>query len=120
MTQKKVYIGILILIVWAGGLVWLAVSGKSINVKGEDKPAQATATATPTPTPVACSQNARPFAVMLSSDKEARPLSGISQADIVFEMPVLDIGFTRIMAVYKCAYPKEVGSIRSSRMDFVP
>lgn len=64
--------------------------------------------------------NARPYAVMLSSDREARPLSGIGEADMVFEMPVVENGFTRVMAVYQCNRPKELGSIRSSRLDFVP
>ncbi len=63
---------------------------------------------------------ARPFAVMVSSDKEARPLSGIGEADMVFEMPVVESGFTRMMAVFQCGRPKEVGSVRSSRLDFVP
>ena len=63
---------------------------------------------------------ARPFAVMISSDAEARPLSGIGEADMVFEMPVVDNGFTRMMAVFQCGRPKEVGSVRSSRLDFVP
>jgi hypothetical protein len=62
----------------------------------------------------------RPVAVMLSSDPEARPLSGISQADIVFEMPVTPNGVTRVMAVYQCIHPLEIGSIRSARLDFIP
>ena len=62
----------------------------------------------------------RPLAVMLSSDPEARPLSGISQADTVFEMPVTPNGVTRMMAVFQCERPKEIGSIRSARLDFVP
>jgi hypothetical protein len=64
--------------------------------------------------------NARPFAVMISSDAEARPLSGIGEADMVFEMPVVENGFTRMMAVYQCGKPKEIGSVRSARLDFVP
>ena len=62
----------------------------------------------------------RAIAVMLSSDKEARPLSGIGQADIVFEIPVTPNGITRMMAVYQCNDPKEVGSIRSARGSFIP
>jgi len=62
----------------------------------------------------------RPFAVMISSDAIARPLSGIGEADMVFEMPVVPNGFTRMMAVYQCGRPKEVGSVRSARLDFVP
>jgi hypothetical protein len=68
-----------------------------------------------------CERNtARPFAVMVSSDAEARPLSGIGEADMVFEMPVVENGFTRMMAVYQCGKPKEIGSVRSARLDFVP
>ncbi len=67
-----------------------------------------------------CEAPTRPFAVMISSDAEARPLSGIGQADLVFEMPVTDSGVTRMMAVFECVQPKEIGSIRSSRIDFIP
>lgn len=64
--------------------------------------------------------NSRPVAVMLASDPETRPLSGISQADIVFEMPVDPTGITRFMAVFQCEKPKEIGSVRSARNDFIP
>lgn len=66
------------------------------------------------------STEVRPIAVMLASDPEARPLSGISQADMVFEMPVDPTGITRFMAVFQCEKPKEIGSIRSARNDFIP
>ncbi len=62
----------------------------------------------------------RPWAVMMPSDPEARPLSGIGQADMVFEMPVTENGITRMMAVFQCTHPKEIGSIRSARIDFIP
>ena len=62
----------------------------------------------------------RPIAVMLASDPEARPLSGISQADMVFEMPVDPTGITRFMAIFQCEKPKEIGSVRSARDDFIP
>lgn len=62
----------------------------------------------------------RPISVMMPSDPEPRPLSGISQADMVFEMPVTPGGVTRFMAVFQCEKPAEIGSIRSARKDFVP
>lgn len=65
------------------------------------------------------SADVRPIAVMLASDPETRPLSGISQADIVFEMPVDPTGITRFMAVFQCEKPKEIGSVRSARNDFL-
>ncbi len=67
-------------------------------------------------------QNAerRPIAVMLSGDVQTRPLSGVGEADLVFEMPVTEGNITRLMAVFVCADPKEIGSVRSARHDFIP
>lgn len=62
----------------------------------------------------------RPFAVMLASDVETRPLSGIAEADLVLEMPVITGSITRLLAVYQCSSPEEIGSIRSARHDFIP
>jgi len=64
----------------------------------------------------------RPMAVMLASDPVARPLSGISQADVVVEMPVTPgpNEVTRMMAVFQCNEPPRIGSIRSARNDFIP
>lgn len=89
--------------------------------------------ATPEPTPAAsklplspltglpCAQaQRRPFAVMLAADPITRPLSGIGEADLVIEMPVTTNQITRMMAVYQCSTPKELGSIRSARHDFLP
>jgi len=61
----------------------------------------------------------RPIAIMLASDPEARPLSGIAQAELVIEIPVTPNGVTRMMAVYQCTEPEEIGSIRSAREDFL-
>ncbi len=61
----------------------------------------------------------RPIAVMQPADASARPLAGISQADMVIEMPVLPDGKPRLMSVYVCESPTEIGSIRSARHDFL-
>jgi hypothetical protein len=67
-----------------------------------------------------CADGARrPMAVMLAADPEARPLAGIGKADMVFELPVTPNGITRMMAVYQCGTPEEIGSIRSARGDFI-
>lgn len=71
-------------------------------------------------TGVACDNwNRRPLAVMQPGDVEARPPSGFSQADMVFEMPVITASITRLMAVYGCNTPPAVGSMRSARHDFI-
>lgn len=64
--------------------------------------------------------NRRPIAVMLSGDSVTRPLSAISQADLVFEMSVVEGGITRLMAVFVCSNPTQIGSVRSARHDFIP
>ena len=62
----------------------------------------------------------RPIAVMIAEDAEARPLFGIGLADIVIEMPVVTGSITRMMAIFVCEDPVEVGSVRSARHDFIP
>lgn len=62
----------------------------------------------------------RPFAVMVAEDIEARPLSGIGFADLVIEMPVVTGSITRMMTVFICEDPEEIGSVRSARHDFIP
>ena len=64
--------------------------------------------------------NKRPMAVMLAVDVVARPLYGVSKADVAVEMPALTNGITRLMALFSCEEPEEIGSIRSARHDFLP
>lgn len=69
---------------------------------------------------VACENyKARPFAVMMAGDTVARPLSGLSEADMVFEMPVITSSITRLMGVFICNKPSEIGSLRSARHDYI-
>jgi hypothetical protein len=69
---------------------------------------------------IACENwNKRLFAVMQPADVAARPLAGLSQADMVVEMQAVYGSITRLMGVYGCNIPEEVGSLRSARHDFV-
>jgi len=61
----------------------------------------------------------RPIAVILAGDPVARPLAGLSEADMVFNMPVITGSITRLMAVFVCNSPKEIGSVRSARHDYI-
>lgn len=63
--------------------------------------------------------NRRPIAVMQPADPSARPVAGFSEADMVIEMPVITASITRLMGIYICGNPEEVGSMRSSRHDFI-
>lgn len=63
----------------------------------------------------------RPLAVMIENHADARPQSGVSSADIVYEA-VAEGGITRFLAVYYCtAIAKEqiLGPIRSARTYFL-
>jgi len=100
--------------------VWL-FGGATITVTNGPGNNESIGPATGTLTGQRCAgAGERPIAVMLASDPEARPLSGIADADLVIEMPVTPNGITRMMGVYQCGTPREVGSIRSARMDFIP
>ncbi|QQS61802.1 MAG: DUF3048 domain-containing protein [Candidatus Moraniibacteriota bacterium] len=63
--------------------------------------------------------NKRPVAVMQPSDMQARPAAGFSEADMVFELPAYTSSVTRLMGVYVCNIPKEIGAMRSSRHDYI-
>jgi hypothetical protein len=106
-------------LIGAALLFWL-IGGPSVTIdnhRSDEKIVSATGPLTGLP---CTNPTQRPIAVMLASDPEARPLAGLGSADMVFEMPVTPNGITRFMAVFQCREPKEVGSIRSARMDFIP
>lgn len=60
----------------------------------------------------------RPLGVMIENHKEARPQSGLSSADIVYET-VAEGGITRFLAVFYCKDAKYIGPVRSARIYFV-
>lgn len=58
----------------------------------------------------------RPLAIVLNNMPEALPMNGISQADIVYEVPV-EGGYTRTLAIFQdLSDVAKVGSIRSARL----
>jgi len=61
----------------------------------------------------------RPFAVLLDNLQAALPHNGISQADIIYEMPV-EGGITRLLAVFQdIEGAGEIGPVRSARSYFL-
>ncbi len=61
----------------------------------------------------------RPLAVMIENHTEARPQSGLSSADIVYEA-VAEGGITRFMGVFYCNLnDAQVGPVRSARTYFL-
>lgn len=63
----------------------------------------------------------RPLLVMIENHKEARPQSGISKADVIYEV-VAEGGITRFLAVFYCdaqAQDVMIGPVRSARTYFL-
>ena len=61
----------------------------------------------------------RPIAVMLNNLKKAMPQLGVSQADLIYEMPA-EGGITRMMALYQSLEGVgQIGTVRSARDYYV-
>jgi len=126
MDKKKKIIaaaGVIVIVLLGGYL--LTRSNKTIKQINLSQTPQNSGPANDGPvspiTGVSCENwNKRPVAVMQPADPTARPAAGFSDADMVFEMPVFTNSNTRLMGVYGCTVPKEVGSIRSARHDYLP
>ncbi|MDQ0300478.1 hypothetical protein J2S78_002946 [Salibacterium salarium] len=60
----------------------------------------------------------RPMAVMVNNHPLARPQTGLSDADIVYEV-LTEGNTTRFLAIYQSEQPDEIGPVRSSRDYFI-
>ncbi len=123
----KIYFILAILII-AGIILFWQLGSTSIEIQGLDSEKSEKINFKPVNkgevspiTGLECQNyNRRPIAVMLAMDPITRPLSGIGMADLVIEMPVITGSITRLMAVYVCEAPAEIGSLRSARHDYIP
>ena len=126
--SKKIIIAVLAVIIIGGGGYYYASRSKTTTKKVNlintaphvNTGPENTGPVSPI-SGVSCDNwNKRPVAVMQPADPTARPAAGFSDADMVFEMPVFTNSNTRLMGVYVCNLPKEIGSIRSARHDYIP
>lgn len=60
----------------------------------------------------------RPVLVTINNQVEARPQSGLSSADVVYEM-LAEGDVTRLLALFQSEMPENVGPIRSARSYFI-
>lgn len=110
-------------------LVALLLVGAACTSDEEEPPDVAVTTPTPTPTPTPepkCPLTGldpespalveRPaVAVKVENNPVAYPLSGLDDAEIVFE-ELVEGGITRFMAIYHCNDAQKVGPVRSARV----
>ena len=59
-----------------------------------------------------------PIGVMIENHIEARPQSGLSYADVVYEA-IAEGGITRFLAIYYCQDAEVIGPVRSARTYFI-
>lgn len=60
----------------------------------------------------------RPLGVMIENHTEARPQSGLTSADVVYEA-IAEGGITRFLAIFYCQDAEFVGPVRSARTYFI-
>lgn len=60
----------------------------------------------------------RPLSVMIENHQDARPQSGLTSADVIYEA-VAEGGISRFLAVFYCQDAGEIGPIRSARTYFL-
>lgn len=60
----------------------------------------------------------RPLGIMVENSVDARPQSGLTSADIIYEA-VAEGGITRFLTIFYCKEPNYVGPVRSARVYFI-
>lgn len=60
----------------------------------------------------------RPLGIMVENHTDARPQSGLSSADVIYEA-VAEGGITRFLTIYYCQDANPVGPVRSARIYFL-
>lgn len=120
MAKKKIVITIAVIVVVIGGyFLFRKAPVKQINLDTSQIVPLNLGDVSPI-SGLACDNwNKRAVAVMQPADVQARPAAGFSEADMVIEMPGYTNSVTRLMGVYLCNLPKEIGAIRSSRHDYI-
>lgn len=124
---QKIIIAVLVIILLGGGYYYYSLTktktNKQINTGGKTSQQSGAPANSGNVSPIsglACPDwNRRAIAVMQPADVAARPAAGFSDADMVVEMPVITASITRLMGVYICGNPDDVGSMRSARHDFL-
>ena len=99
-----------------------ACGGGDDAAKAKAEPSTTTTTAVPIPDapltglpdPTHVAQGRSALLVKIENTPEARPQSGLDQADIVYE-EVVDGGITRFWGVFNSAAPENIGPVRSVR-----
>jgi hypothetical protein len=132
--------GVVVIVVGASALLWLAPGSSATPSPGSSATASASATASESPTAVATEAvpsgppgtyadidgvatqdelaHRLPMAIMIDDQPSARPQAGFNAASIVWQAPA-DGGQTRYMFVFQEGEAADIGPVRSGRPYFV-
>lgn len=61
-----------------------------------------------------------PILMVLDNAEDAYPHWGVSEADIIFQIPNAGSGVTKLMALFADHYPEQAGPVRSGRASMLP
>ncbi|TVP88215.1 MAG: DUF3048 domain-containing protein [Alkalicoccus sp.] len=105
---------------WSGFLLLALLTACSDNNEENDNTAEEEAgyTAPLTGIPSDEELNHRTFGVMLGNSIDARPQTGLHEADIVYEL-LVEGNVTRLLALYHSTRPEEMGPVRSARSYYI-
>lgn len=119
-------VGIVIIAVFGLGLYLLTTdrsfnpsSDNSISPKKEQQPKLYQSVLNGTMIEDESAANRHPLAIIIENDVAARPLSGLEQADIVYETVYDPAATTRFLALFGSQEAEKVGPVRSVRTFFV-
>ena len=119
--KEKILLGILIFLFTSGSIFFLfSKENKNWSVEGEGeglKKKEVKQVKKSLFSGLPCENaDSRAFGVIIAEYPETMPLSSPFEADVVIEAPTnTSGGLTRLLAIYQCQNPKEIGSIRSAR-----
>ncbi|KZE37765.1 hypothetical protein AV656_09545 [Bhargavaea cecembensis] len=92
------------------------------DAENEEKPdeafAEVTYTAPYTGLEMETEPDMRPVLATINNHPKARPQSGLSEADVIYEM-LAEYEVTRLLALYQSEMPDRIGPIRSARDYFI-
>src|SRR5438034_5514922 len=123
-TRGRTMLGVVIAVLLVGGAVGAVIllGGKAGEGTQGHTSTPTTAPSSPAPPPVCPLSGVRvdavrprpALAVKIENLPAARPQTGLSWADLVYEEPV-EAGITRFIAVYQCQDASRIEPVRSAR-----
>ncbi len=117
MKNKLIIISAIVIALVGTVLFWkFQLKGKLPGSNNQAKQEQQFLSIVGTPVEQKISET-RPIAVVIENHTDARPQSGLTSANIVYET-LAEGGITRLLALYQTNSPKEIGPVRSARPYF--